>query len=353
MCLVPVRLQMMGKGAAQEGATIGSLLPIEQQSASLCRPPVSRHHMAADDTASDYAHAAENQTSVDLEGKGQEDQRRAGSRSVEDETGNIDFARQHRNDKHAADDRKEEEHLPCDQAGLGAQQQEARVVLTQQSDHRSEGSHPKRAKTGESGDKSSDQQASFTNRPAEPAQEAGEEAAHEAVQDPIDCVRPADQQVGSEVVRAEADERALLKSSVVGIQTSLEHSGVAGDAAGSVSPAVHPITDQSSMARHQPAENQGSNAPFPIIVGEGAEKQTVIGFVTSEVCRGSSSRAGPTAVCSLAALRRLYSQQVAAKTIARNTHGIVVGMRNQHSSRWWSVAVHCAHDVPWHSVFQA
>ena len=54
------------------------------------------------------------------------------------------------------------------------------------------------------------------------------------------------------------------------------------------------------------------------------EQQIVIGVVTTEAPRGVSGATGPRAVCSLAALKHLYGQQLATRLIRSSNHGIVV-----------------------------
>lgn len=81
------------------------------------------------------------------------------------------------------------------------------------------------------------------------------------------------------------------------------------------------------------------------------EQQIVIGVVSTEAPRGVSGAAGPRAVCSLAALKHLYCQQLATRLIRSSNHGIVVQCHNKISTKPSRVALYCMYDTCWQRLF--
>ena len=80
-------------------------------------------------------------------------------------------------------------------------------------------------------------------------------------------------------------------------------------------------------------------------------QKIVIGVVTTEAPRGVSGAAGPRAVCSLAALKHLYGQQLATRLIRSSNHGIVVHCQNQTSTKPFRAALYCMYDTCWQRLF--
>ena len=80
-------------------------------------------------------------------------------------------------------------------------------------------------------------------------------------------------------------------------------------------------------------------------------QQIVIGVVTTEAPRGLSGATGPRAVCSLAALKHLYAQQLATRLIQSSNHGILVQCQNQNSTKPSRAALYCMYDTCWQRLF--
>ena len=80
------------------------------------------------------------------------------------------------------------------------------------------------------------------------------------------------------------------------------------------------------------------------------QASTVMGFVTSGMVRGLSGGAGPRALCSLSALRDLYAQQVTAKLIRHLHHGVVVDVLNSGSSGPSKAALYSVYDKSWQQI---
>ena len=78
---------------------------------------------------------------------------------------------------------------------------------------------------------------------------------------------------------------------------------------------------------------------------------SVIGFVTSEAPRGLSGEAGARALCSVNALRQLYHEQVEAQVLRNSRHGIVVHIKNVGSNQRWKAALHWTGSGPWHRIW--
>lgn len=76
----------------------------------------------------------------------------------------------------------------------------------------------------------------------------------------------------------------------------------------------------------------------------------VIGFVTSEAARGLSDEAGARALCSVIALRQLYHEQIEAQVLRNSRHGIMVHVKNVGSSQCWKAALHWTDSMPWHRI---
>ena len=94
---------------------------------------------------------------------------------------------------------------------------------------------------------------------------------------------------------------------------------------------------------HEEEEEEG----YPL---DGQLKPSVIGFVTSEAPRGLSGKAGARALCSVTALRQLYHEQVEAQVLRNSQHGIVVQIKNCGSSQCWKAALHWTDSVPWYRI---
>lgn len=80
-------------------------------------------------------------------------------------------------------------------------------------------------------------------------------------------------------------------------------------------------------------------------------QQIVIGVVTTEAPRGVSGAVGPRAVCSLAALKHMYDQQLATRLIRSSNHGIVVQCQNQNPFKPSRAALYCVYDTCWQRLF--
>ena len=113
--------------------------------------------------------------------------------------------------------------------------------------------------------------------------------------------------------------------------------------------AVSMASDQEVAGEGQPqavvAETKDSASAVGI-------QHSVIGFVTSESVRGVSGGAGPRGLCSLAALKDLYGQQVTTKMIRHSSHGVVVHIKNKQCTKYCRAAVYCAHNAPWQKLFR-
>ena len=82
----------------------------------------------------------------------------------------------------------------------------------------------------------------------------------------------------------------------------------------------------------------------------GKQTNIVLGFVTSGMIRGLSGGAGPRALCSLSALKCLYSQQKTEKVIRHFHHGILVNVQNDGSSRCAKGALYSAYSKTWQHI---
>lgn len=102
-----------------------------------------------------------------------------------------------------------------------------------------------------------------------------------------------------------------------------------------------------SAEEQQPAVSSPGNQPD---LGNVA-KQVVIGFVTSEAPRGLSGGAGATALCSIAVLRQLFWEQCNTGVLQNSQHGIVVAVRHNGSLGLTRAALHQSDSLPWHQVF--
>ncbi len=80
-------------------------------------------------------------------------------------------------------------------------------------------------------------------------------------------------------------------------------------------------------------------------------QQIVIGVVTTEAPMGVSGATGPRAVCSLAALKHMYDQQLATRLIRSSNHGILVQCQNQTSTKPSRAALYCMYDTCWQRLF--
>ena len=93
-------------------------------------------------------------------------------------------------------------------------------------------------------------------------------------------------------------------------------------------------------------EEEGEEGP----PHDGQLRPSVIGFVTSEAPRGLSGETGARALCSVTALRQLYREQVQAQTLRNSRHGILVQVKVSGSSQCWKAALHWTGREPWHRI---
>ena len=101
--------------------------------------------------------------------------------------------------------------------------------------------------------------------------------------------------------------------------------------------------EEESEKEHEEEEQEG--CPF-----DGQLRPNVIGFVTSEAPRGLSGEGGARALCSATALKQLYREQVEAQVLRNSRHGIAVQIQNSGSSQCWKAALHWTDSLPWHRV---
>ncbi len=258
-CLVPVRLQTLGKGVPETGAAI--LIPMSQHESSSHQP----------------SHAKETQAnSTDL--------------SSDQVAADKQVMHQRNDDEISGDDLMDVAHpvdMDCDHDRSAAE-----LELENQS-------ASKRAKLADSVLDEGKLQPSRTAQASDVTAEVENESSAEAA--------------------AEAER----------VDTSMAHT---------TDDNVHDEEEEQQQRRGHEAMSSTRTVD---------RQQIVIGVVTTEAPRGVSGAAGPRAVCSLAALKHLYGQQLATRLIRSSNHGILVQCQNPTSTKHSKAALHCVYGKCW------